>query len=203
MADDKVVEIEGKTTFKMSVDDCIAQLMGEPGTTVNLTIERKGVKMPFAIVRNRIKTKSVKGFHRDEADANKWIYLIDPARRIAYLRLTQFTPACARRLARALDSVGAAEGKVNGLVLDLRGNPGGLLNEAIKIADLFLKSGTIVTTKGRAFQDEVATAKAEGTLPDFPIAVIVNGQSASASEVLSGAARREQPLHHGRHAQLR
>jgi len=187
MADDKVVEIEGKTTFKMTVDDCIALLMGDPGTTVHLTIERKGVKIPFEIVRNRIKTKSVKGFHRDESDANKWLYVIDSARQIAYLRLAQFTPACSDELARALESIGASEGKVKGLVLDLRGNPGGLLNESIKIADLFLKSGTIVTTKGRAFKDEVATAKSEGTLPDFPIAVIVNGQSASASEVLSGA----------------
>ncbi len=187
MADDRVVEIDGKSTHELSVDECIKLLSGTPGTEVTLTVERKSEKFPVVITRNHIKTKSVKGFHREEADANKWMFTIDPARRVAYLRLTQFTPGCADELEAALESAGVREGRLAGLVLDLRNNPGGLLSEAIKIADLFLREGVIVSTKGRAVAEEVATAKAEGTLPDFPVAVLLNGQSASASEVLSGA----------------
>ncbi len=187
MADDKVVEIDGKTTHKLTVEDCVKLLSGTPGTQVNLTIERKGEKIPVVITREHIKTKSVKGFHREDSDANKWMVMIDPARRIGYVRLTQFTPQCADELQAALEAAGAREGKLAGLVLDLRNNPGGLLSEAIKIADLFLKDGVIVSTKGRTVPEEVTKAKAEGTLPDFPMVVLLNGQSASASEVLSGA----------------
>jgi len=187
MADDKVVEIEGKSTHKLDVDACIKLLSGTPGTKVNIVVERKGEKLPITITREHIKTKSVKGFHRDDADANKWLFVIDPARRIGYARLTQFTPGCADELHAALESAGARDGKLAGLVLDLRNNPGGLLSEAIKISDFFLKDGVIVSTKGRAVPEEIARAKPEGTFPDFPIAILLNGQSASASEVLSGA----------------
>lgn len=187
MAEDKVLEIDGKSTRGLSVDDCINLLQGTPGTTVTLLVERGAQKLTIPITRDRIKTRSVKGFHRDASDANKWEYMIDPARGIGYVRLSQFTPQVSQELASALASMGAMEGKLRGLVLDLRWNPGGLLNEAENIADMFLKDGIIVTTKGRAYADEVARAHAEGTLPDFPIAIMVNGQSASASEVLSGA----------------
>ncbi|MCC6676263.1 MAG: S41 family peptidase [Phycisphaerales bacterium] len=189
MADDKIIEIEGKTTLKVPVDDCIAMLQGEPGTPVNILIDRAGEQIKLTIIRNHIKTKSVKGFHREEADSARWMYLIDPARRIAYIRLSQFTPGCAEEIRAALDSVGADKGELNGLVLDLRFNPGGLLSEAIMIADLFLNDGVIVSTRGRAsvHAEEIAKAHEPGTYPDFPIAVLVNGSSASASEVLSGA----------------
>lgn len=189
MADDKIIEIEGKTTLNVPVDDCIAMLQGEPGTPVNIVIDRAGEKINLTIVRNHIKTKSVKGFHREEQDASNWMYLIDPARKIAYIRLTQFTPGCAEEIRAALDASGAGAGELKGLVLDLRFNPGGLLSEAVQIADLFLKDGVIVSTRGRpgVHTEEVARAREPGTYPDFPLAVLVNGSSASASEVLSGA----------------
>lgn len=189
MADDKIIEIEGKSTLNVPVDDCIDRLQGEPGTPVNILIDRAGEQIKLTIIRNHIKTKSVKGFHREESDTTRWMYLIDPARKIAYIRLSQFTPGCAEEIRAALDSVGADTGELKGLVLDLRFNPGGLLSEAIMIADLFLKEGTIVSTRGRTgvHTEEVARAREPGTYPDFPIAVLVNGSSASASEVLSGA----------------
>lgn len=187
MAEDKIVEIDGKSTKGLSVEKCVELLVGQPDTTVQLLIERKGERTPYTITRKPIKTRSVKGYHREDADGNKWQYLIDPNRRIAYIRLTQFTPKCAAELAAALDSVGAARGELKGLVLDLRFNPGGLLNEAVDIADLFLKDGVIVSTRGRTHPEEVAKATSQGTLPEFPIAVILNGSSASASEVLAGA----------------
>jgi carboxyl-terminal processing protease len=187
MAEDRVAEIEGESTHNMPVEDCMKRLMGEPGTNVKLTIERKGTKIPVTITRDRIKTKSVKGYHREDADGNKWMYLIDPKRKIGYLRLTQFTPKCAEEMASALISMGATEGELKGLVLDLRFNPGGILGEAISIADFFLNEGVIVSTRGRSHPEEIAKAHKEGTLPDFPLVVLLNGQSASASEVLAGA----------------
>ncbi len=187
MADDRVLEIDGKSTRDVRVDDCVKMLVGEPGTEVSLLIERKGERFPLRIMRDRIKTRSVKGFHRDEANAENWNYLIDPERRIAYIRMTQFTPGVADEVLAGLLSVGADKGQLKGLVLDLRFNPGGLLSEAEAVADLFLEEGVIVSTKGRAYPERVTRARKEGTLPFFPIAVLLNGQSASASEVLSGA----------------
>ncbi len=187
MPDDRVTEINGVSTQGKSVDDCIALLLGEPNTVVKLSIERKGEKIALDITRAHIKSRSLKGFHRDPNDPESWQYLIDPANKIAYLRLTQFTPDCGKEIAAALTSIGAEKGELKGLVLDLRYNPGGLLDEAIEIADMFLNDGTIVSTKARGQKDQAATAHAAGTLPDFPVAVLLNGSSASASEVLSGA----------------
>ncbi|MFZ4572999.1 MAG: S41 family peptidase [Phycisphaerales bacterium] len=188
MADDKVLEIEGKTTKDLTVEQCVELLSGQPGTKVNLLIERKGEKLPIIeITRDRIKTRSIKGYHRDDKDAEQWKFLIDPENKIAYVRMTQFTPNVANELFNALRSVGADRGELKGLVLDLRYNPGGLLSEAEAIADLFLPEGVIVSTRGRAFPERVSRAEKDGTLPDFPMAVLLNGQSASASEVLAGA----------------
>lgn len=187
MADDKVVKINGESTFGLTDEQCVEKLTGEPGTTVTLTIERKGEELELTIKREPIKTRSVKGFHRDPTDAQKWQSYIDPARKIVYLRLTQFTPNCSLEVAEALRQAGADKGDVKGLILDVRWNGGGVLQDAIAIADMFLNDGVIVSTKGRSHPEEVARAEAPGTLPDFPIAVLVNAQSASASEVLAGA----------------
>jgi len=187
MAEDRVLEINGKTTKDVRVDECVKMLVGEPGTDVKLLVERKGERIEYSITRDRIKTRSVKGFHRDEANAENWNYLIDPANAIAYIRMTQFTPGVAEEVLAGLEAAGASKGRLKGLVLDLRFNPGGLLSEAEAIADLFLEEGVIVSTKGRAYDEKVTRARKEGTLPYFPIAVLLNGQSASASEVLAGA----------------
>ncbi len=186
MAGDRVVEIEGRSTMGLAVDECVRLLMGEPGTRVSVVVERKGVRLPVTITRAPIKTRSVKGFHRERPDSERWMHIIDPTRRIAYLRITQFTPRVSDEVREALAGL-LAEGGVGGLVLDLRWNPGGLLPEAVAIADLFLPAGTIVSTRGRAVPEQVFKARQAGTLPDFPIAVIINEQSASASEVLAGA----------------
>lgn len=187
MPEDRVIEIEGESTKGLPVDKCVEKLMGEPGTKVHLVIERKGEKIPMEITRERIKTRSVKGFRREDADGNKWMHFIDPANKIAYLRITQFTPRVSDEVEAALKGIGADKGEVKGLVLDLRGNPGGVLSDAVEIADLFLESGVIVSTKGRSHPEEVARARAAGTLPNFPLAILLDGQSASASEVLAGA----------------
>jgi len=192
MAGDEITHIDGEPTKDMTVDDCVDRLMGTPGTPVEVTVDRDGETLDITIVRNRIKVQAVKGVHREPGDDGAWRYLIDPNRNIAYIRLTQFTPGCAAEVLRAIQSAREEAGlapneQLGGLVLDLRWNPGGLLDEAIRIADLFLEDGTIVSTRGRAYPEQSASAREEGTLPNFPMTVLINGQSASASEVLSGA----------------
>lgn len=190
LAGDRIVEIDGKPTLGLSSEECIAMFSGEPGTPVNVVVERDGDRLPFALKRARVVARTVKGFHwasGAEGERAGWRYFIDPERKIAYLRLTQFTPTSAQEVADALRSIGADKGEVQGLVLDLRWNPGGVLQDATEIADLFLNDGVIVSTRGRAHPEEVARARKDGTLPDFAVAVLINGGSASASEVLAGA----------------
>ncbi|MCK6475652.1 MAG: S41 family peptidase [Phycisphaerales bacterium] len=187
MPGDRVKEINGTSTFGKTDIECVQMLSGEPGTPVKLLIDRKGEELTFEIIRDQIKTRSVKGVHRDEADATRWDYIIDPDRSIAYIRLTQFTPKCSGEFEDALKAVGADQGKLKGLVIDLRGNPGGILAEAEQIADFFLQEGVIVSTKGRAIPEKITRAQGPGTYPDFPVAVLINGSAASASEVLAGA----------------
>jgi carboxyl-terminal processing protease len=199
---DRIVEIEGQSTLNVSIDDCIAKLTGKPGEPVHVVVERGGPggqRIPKTIIRQQIVVRAVKGVRREPVangqgspdHSPRWQYLIDPAERIAYVRLTQFTPTAGQELADALGSVDAGrpanEGGLRGLILDLRNNPGGVLDAAVQVADLFLREGAIVSVKGRAGPEEVHRAKAEGTLPEFPMVVLVNGASASASEIVAGA----------------
>ncbi|VAX40187.1 hypothetical protein MNBD_PLANCTO03-1773 [hydrothermal vent metagenome] len=184
-AGDTIVEIESESTLGKSIDDCIDLLMGEPGVPVHVTVERDGERLPITIVRERINTVQVKGIHR--RGENDWQFMLDPERRIGYVWLTQFTPGCATEIREALESIGAAEGSLNGLIFDLRWNPGGVLSEAVALADMFLDEGIIVSTRGRVGDEEIDRATSEGTFPNFPMVILLNEFSASASEVFSGA----------------
>jgi carboxyl-terminal processing protease len=194
-AGDRVVEIDGKSTLNKTVDECVDMLMGEPKTPVKLTIERTldGQKEPqrldLTVVRDHIIVRAVRGLNRVEG--GDWQYLLDPAaepgKRVAYLRLSQFTPTAADEFRDTLVALGAAKGELGGLILDLRGDPGGLLEAALEIADLFLADGKIVSVRGREGDEVVHAAKAPGTLPEFPVLLLVNGGSASASEILAGS----------------
>ncbi len=188
MAEDRVIAIDGQSTEGQSLDDSINLLIGEPKTKVVITVQRGSEELDIEIIRDHIKVHAVKGFMRTDNGEGDWQYLLDGPHGIAYIRLTQFTPRCADEVAQAIEGAKqAAGGELGGMILDLRFNPGGLLDEAVKIADLFLEEGTIVSTKGRAYDGQVSKAHAMGTLEDFPLVVLVNAQSASASEVLAGA----------------
>ncbi len=182
MAGDRIVAIDGASTQNKDVEDCVALLTGQPGTKVTATIERAGKRFDVTMTRAQIQTPTVKGVHRVN---DHWDFWLDQESRIAYVRMTQFTQAAGEDTERVLREL-AAQG-MKGLVFDLRFNPGGLLSTAVDVADLFLKDGVIVTTKGRTQGEQKFTAREEGTLPDFDVVVLINRHSASASEIVSGA----------------
>lgn len=205
IANDRITSVEGMSTYGLSADDCVKMLTGEPDTLVSFIVERAGREIPFTLKRAPISSRAVRGLSRRSGDGSKWDYLIDPARRIAYVRLSQFTPDAPRELADAIEAArtehaasAPAEG-LGGLILDLRNNPGGVMDGALTIADMFLEGGTIMSIRGRAPlggralggrgqpSEEVFSARKPGTLPDFPVVVLVNEGSASASEIVSGA----------------
>jgi carboxyl-terminal processing protease len=183
MAGDVVVAIEGTSTLDLTLNDCIDKLLGEPGTPVTIRVRHlDGEEEDLEITRRRIVTVTVRGLLRLGED---WAYCIDEASDLSYVRVTQFNETTVRELSAVLQEL-SADG-IGGLVLDLRDNPGGELGAAVGMADMFLSGGTIVSVRDRDGQGPAFTAHAPGTLPDFPMIVLVNEGSASASEIVSGA----------------
>lgn len=193
-AGDRIVEIEGESTKGLSTSDAVRKLTGRDGSSVTLTVDRRPAHgEPFArsavtITRRPVAARAAHGFLYDDA-RQRWNWLIDPGAGIAYVRLSQFTDTAAAELQNALAEAAAAmpNGRaLAGVILDLRDNPGGILDQAVAIADLFLDSGEIVSTRGRTRKGE-RLAATRGGLLDPAIAVLVNSASASASEVVAGA----------------
>jgi carboxyl-terminal processing protease len=183
---DRVPLVDGKPTSGFaSTLDAIKVLTGKPGTSVTLTIERDGKRSEVTIERGPIVARMTHGI-RYAPEKGDWDYTLDATRGVAYIHLAQFTPTCADDLQRSIMAAGGSA-KVKALVLDLRDNPGGALDQAEAIADMFLDSGVIVSTKGRAHREKIVEAIAGQELPGVPIAVLINGNSASASEILAGA----------------
>jgi carboxyl-terminal processing protease len=175
-AGDRIMKIEDDFTKDMTVMDAVKRLRGEPGTSVKIWIAREGLAelAPFTITRDIIKIRSVKAKDLGEG--------------IGYVRLLQFQQDTTAELEKALQSQVKEKGELRGLVLDLRNNPGGLLDQAVKVADTFIDSGLIVYTDGRIeAQKYKYTAHRKGTYGGFPIVILVNAGSASASEIVAGA----------------
>ncbi len=174
MPKDVIVSIDGKSTKGMSTEDAVKLIRGQAGSTVTLTLRREGKLVDTPLVRARIELHAVDSQVNTTPDGTK----------IGYIRLKQFNANAAKDMAAALKEL---EGKnVQGYVLDLRSNPGGLLMASIAIARQWLDEGVIVSTKTRdGIQD---TKRANGrSLTQKPLVVLVNEGSASASEILSGA----------------
>jgi carboxyl-terminal processing protease len=173
---DKIVSINGESTKGLSLVEAAQRMKGSKGTKIRLGIFREGFDEPkdFQITRGTVKIKSVK--------------YTDLEKGFAYIKLTSFIENSYRDLTNELNKHTRKHKATQGLIIDLRHNPGGLLDQAVKISDLFLEKGTIVSTVGRNKKDpEISYAKAEGTLPTFPIIVLVDEFSASASEIVAGA----------------
>ena len=174
---DKLVEIDGQSLKGWHEADAVRALMGPPGTKVTVKAARASWAEPhsFTLVRDVIRVVSV-----EEA-------LYD--RKFAVVKIKSFQDRTDTYLKKALDTQRArAGGQLAGVVLDLRHNPGGLLDQAVKVADRFMESGVIVTTKGRGGKHvEVEKAHARDTEPHYPMVVLVDGGTASASEIVAGA----------------
>lgn len=189
LAGDIILKIDGKNADTMRLDEAVDMIQGDPDTTITLTVLHDGGKEPvdIPIRRSIIKVQSVLGDRRKE---NKdWDYYLDDKSRIGYLRITSFSETAAAEV-REIIIAQQKEG-LRGLILDLRNNPGGLLRAAVEIADMFLTEGKIVSTRGRYQQEEIIEARPEGTMllpaERYPIALLINRNSASASEILAAA----------------
>ena len=183
-AGDFIVKVDGKPTEKMSIDKLIKLIMGDKGTAVELTIRRGGSEKVYKIVRDEIQIQTVKGW-RCLPDNSEWDYLVDPDTKIAYIRITQFTGDTDDRIAEVLAK--CKKDGVTSVIMDLRFNPGGLLRSARDVTNEFLRSGRIVSTRGRHTQPTDLNASPDGNFLDGDLIVLVNQYSASAAEIVSGA----------------
>jgi C-terminal peptidase prc len=171
-------------TKGLPINDAVKKISGQEGTEVKLIIEREGVTKPLEIkvLRGNVEVETVLGFKRKADDS--WDYVIDPQDRICYVRLTQFSRYTERDLARVLEKLQSEPG-IKGFVLDLRFNPGGLLTSAVNISDMFISDGLIVTIRPRVGREQPYLGEQEGSLTNFPMVCLVNGHSASGSEIVS------------------
>ncbi|MCE3036432.1 S41 family peptidase [Helicobacter sp. faydin-H20] len=170
---DIILKINNESTLNMSIDDAVNLMRGKPKTSINLTIYRKNAPKPieFKITRDIIQVKSV---HSRKIENENFLYV----------RVNSFDKNVTDSVKEALKKAG----KIDGMILDLRNNPGGLLNQAVGLSELFIKEGVIVSQKGR-IKNENIEYKANGKAPyaNLPIVVLINGGTASASEIVSGA----------------
>ena len=174
---DLIIAIDGKSTQGFSVDEAVKSLRGPKGSAVKITIQSQGDKNPreVVLVRDIIYVKSVNS------------KLLDG--RIGYIKLSQFQEKTSEELVKAIEELESGDrGELNGLILDLRNNPGGLLTQAVEVADEFIDEGLIVSVKGRVEdQSTEYYATKEDNTPGYPIVILVNKGSASASEVVAEA----------------
>ena len=176
-AGDQILKIDGKFTKDLNINDAVKRMRGQKGSTVVLTIMREGLEKPkeYSLVRDIIQIKSVRSKMLDSG--------------YAYVRVAQFQEKTDDDLSKALKALqDENKGPLSGLVLDLRNDPGGLLDQAVKVADHFIEEGLIVYTEGREKDSKMQfSARKGGKEPSYPIVVLINGGSASASEIVAGA----------------
>ena len=177
-AGDFITKVDGESTLGKTLDEAVDKMRGPVGSEIIITVVREGIDEPFdvSIIRDTIEIKAVKA--RTEG-------------KTIVLRVSSFTsktyPNLKDSLEKEIKAAGGLE-NVNGVVVDLRNNPGGLLNQAIRVSDAFLESGEIVSTRGRAAGDAERYNATPGDLTNGkPVVVLINGGSASASEIVAGA----------------
>jgi len=176
-AGDLIIKLDDRSVKGMSLNDAVDIMRGKPGDPITLTIIRESEERPLVItiVRDIIKTKSVR------------FETLEPG--FGYLRISSFQSHTVEGLRQAIDKLKKDNSeKLKGIVLDLRNNPGGILNAAVGVSDMFLNKGMIVYTEGRKKDSKLKfNAKPNAKLPDVPLIVLVNAGSASASEIVAGA----------------
>jgi carboxyl-terminal processing protease len=176
MAGDLIIRLNEKPVKGMNLSDAVEIMRGDPGSKITLTIIRDGIKQPLEITITRaiIKVASVKS------------RVLEPG--FGYLRISHFQSSTTADMRKQLKKLQSESQPLKGLVLDLRNNPGGILNSAVAVSDAFLQNGKIVYTKGRQDNTQLTySAKPDDLLNGTPIVVLVNGGSASAAEIVAGA----------------
>jgi carboxyl-terminal processing protease len=205
---DVITQVNGKNIYGLSLDQVVDQITGPQGTDVTLTVERelpaqrdaegnidpanddvKTESLTKVLTRDLIKVATVKGWERDGSGEYDWNWFVDKERGIGYVRLTQFADETGRELDSAIASM--RKDGLSALILDLRFNPGGLMDQAVRVASRVIKvpNGEIVMARGATGRIESTerTRPSQATLADIPLIVLVNEGSASASEIVSGA----------------
>lgn len=174
-AGDQIIKIEGELTKDMSLVEAVKKMRGPKGSKIVISVRREGVGklLDFSLEREVIRVQSVKSRSLEKG--------------YGYIRLSQFQDRTGSDLEEALAKLTRENGKLAGLVLDLRNNPGGLLSQAVKVSDTFLDSGLVVYTEGRLDNQKQKYFAHPGGDTTTPIVVLVNGGSASASEIVAGA----------------
>ncbi|NOZ52808.1 MAG: S41 family peptidase [Gammaproteobacteria bacterium] len=176
-AGDLIIRLDSKPVKGMTLHQAVGIMRGKIGTDILLTVVREGVDKPFeiTITRDVIKVQSVKGRTLEKG--------------FGYIRISQFQSHTGENLAKQIAKIREENnGTINGLVLDLRNNPGGVLNAAVEVSDAFLEKGLVVYTQGRVADSELKfNATPNELLEGAPMVVLVNGGSASASEIVAGA----------------
>lgn len=191
LAGDIIVKIEDRSTEGMRHNDIVHLIQGEPGTKVTLTVVHDGGRQMDAITitRAKIEVPTVLGLSRKPDDLKEFEWFADRESGIGYIRVLQFTEHTAEDIKRALDRLEGVG--MHALILDLRDNPGGLLNSAVAVSDMFLEGGKIVSTKDRNGSGKSWDAKNDGypieSAQKRPMVVLVNKNSASASEIVAAA----------------
>lgn len=171
MAGDRIVEVDGKGTEEMNVDEVVDLIRGDKGTSVHIVVRRGEEKLDFDIVRDTIQDKTVRWEMKDG--------------QIAYIEITQFKQDTAKELDSQIPDILAQDPK--GIVLDLRNNPGGYLDVVVEVASRFVDEGQVVVTEESGGSSEAYKAKGGKRFGDMKIAVLINEGSASAAEILAGA----------------
>jgi len=186
-AGDIILKIDGKDTAGKSLEECTKDIRGEEGTTVKLEVKRATEEKPllFEVQRAKIPIESVKGDRHDAA--GEWLYNLPGHPRLGYIRIVSFGERTVDELKAALETFGPGAKDIDGLIIDMRGNAGGLLTSAVGVCDAFLDQGLIVSTRGRnKVELEAHHAKSDLVVPkSLPMLVLVDGFSASASEIVA------------------
>lgn len=191
---DVISQVDGESTVGWSLNDAVDRITGKPNTEVTLGLKRENTDgiISLPLTRKEIHLPSVSGWWkktlRDDGTP-EWDWYIDPVSRVAYVKITQFTQETAMELARAWREI-IAHGKPNGLIIDLRYNPGGLLTSAVDVSNMFVNNGVIVSGEDKngrkAWEDQRADPRRSWNLDGVGVVVLVNQGSASASEIVSG-----------------
>lgn len=191
--EDIIVEVNGETTIGWSLNDAVDRITGEPNSKVEIGIKREGEPQTIRMKINRtvIKLPSVRGWWKRSLSDNGdpiWDWYIDPVSKIAYIRLTQFTEDSYDDLLKAWQEI-TKDGKPRGLIFDMRYNPGGLLDAAVKVSNLFVSEGVIVAGEDKVQSNEwkLKADPRRAAWKGLPTVVLINKGSASASEIVAGA----------------